>query len=336
MRLVRSLLLCVLFFSCNDKKNNPDVSEIKINISTIQFEQAFFKIDTLNTMAEMNTLATKYPGFTQNYLLNILNVDPKWPDSIASNYINGFIGAYKPIYDTSQTIFKNFSKYENEIKTSLQYLKYYFPKYKTPQKIITYLGPLDGYGDLIMVDAFAIGLHQHLGKNASYYNTSIVSETYPPYISARFEPSYISINCMKNVVLDLYPEAFEEKSLVIQMIEKGKRLYMLEMLLPEKSEYQLIGFTQKQMEDCNDNEASIWNLFIQNNLLQSTDYNMIRNYIGESPKTQELGDASPGNIGSFVGWQIVRKYMSKNSGIKLNELMTKDAEEILSEAKYKP
>lgn len=336
MRLIKSLLLCVLFFSCNDKKNNPDVSDIKINVSTIQFEQVFFNIDTLNTMAEMNTLATKYPGFTQNFLLNILNVDPKWPDSIASNYINGFIGAYKPIYDTSQLIFKNFSKYENEIKTSLQYLKYYFPNYKSPNNIITYLGPLDGYGDLIMVDAFAIGLHQHLGKNASYYNTSIVSETYPPYISARFEPSYISINCMKNVVLDLYPEAFEEKSLVVQMIEKGKHLYMLEMLLPEKPEYQLIGYTQKQMEDCNDHEASIWNLFIQNNLLQSTDYNMIRNYIGESPKTQELGDASPGNIGSFVGWQIVKKFMSKNSAIKLNELMTKDAEEILSEAKYKP
>ena len=63
---------------------------------------------------------------------------------------------------------------------------------------------------------------------------------------------------------------------------------------------------------------------------------MIRNYIGDSPKTQELGDASPGNIGSYVGWQIVRKYMSKNSEIKLNELMTKDADEILSEAKYKP
>ena len=72
MRLIRSLLLCVLFFSCNDKKNNPDVSDIKINLSTMHFEQAFFNIDTLNTMAEMNTLATKYPGFTQNFLLNIL------------------------------------------------------------------------------------------------------------------------------------------------------------------------------------------------------------------------------------------------------------------------
>ena len=336
MRFVRSLLLCFLFFSCNSKKNNPDVSDIKININTIRFEKVFFNIDTTNTLIELEKMSNEFSNFNTFFLSNLLNLDPEWPDSIATKYINGYISAYKPIYDTSQIIFKDFSKYEKEIKSGLQYLKYYFPNYKTPNNIITYLGPLDGYGDIITPNSFVIGLQQHLGKSASYYNSSIVSETYPPYISARFEPSYISINCMKNVVLDLYPEAFEEKSLVVQMIEKGKRLYMLERLLTEKPEYQLIGYTQKQMDDCNDHEASIWNLFIQNNLLQSTDYNMIRNYIGDSPKTQELGDASPGNIGSYVGWQIVRKYMSKNSKIKLNELMTKDADEILSEAKYKP
>lgn len=336
MRLIRSLLLCLLFFSCHSKKNSPDVSDIKINIKTIRFENVFFNIDTTNTLMELGKTTNEFSNFIAFFLSKLLNLDPRLPDSIASNIINQYIIAYKPIYDTSQIIFKDFSKYENEIKSGLQYLKYYYPNYKTPNQIITYIGPLDGYGDIITPNAFVIGLHQHLGKNASYYNTSIVSETYPPYISARFEPSYISVNCMKNVVLDLYPEGSEEKSLVIQMIEKGKRLFMLEMLLPEKPEYQLIGYTQKQMDDCNNHEASIWNLFIQNNLLQSTDYNMIRNYIGDSPKTQELGDASPGNIGSYVGWKIVKKYMSKNSEIKLNELMTKDADEILSEAKYKP
>ena len=247
MRIIGSLLLCTLFFSCNSKKNSPDVSDIKININTIRFEKVFFNIDTTNTLIELGKTSSEFSNFNTFFLSNLLNLDAQWPDSIASNYINGFIGAYKPIYDTSQIIFKDFSKYESEIKTGLQYLKYYFPNYKAPNNIITFIGPLDGYGDIITANAFVIGLPQHLGKNASYYNTSIVSETYPPYISARFEPSYISINCMKNVVLDLYPEAFEEKSLVVQMIEKGKRLYMLERLLPEKPEYQLIGYTQKQI-----------------------------------------------------------------------------------------
>jgi uncharacterized protein YjaZ len=71
-------------------------------------------------------------------------------------------------------------------------------------------------------------------------------------------------------------------------------------------------------------------------LLQNTDYNVIKNYIGESPKTQELGDASPGNIGSFIGWQIVKKFMSKNSNTSLVDLMKMNSETILEKAKYKP
>ena len=77
-------------------------------------------------------------------------------------------------------------------------------------------------------------------------------------------------------------------------------------------------------------------LFVQNNLLQTIDNNVIKNYIGDGPKTQELGEASPGNIGSFAGWQIIKKYMQKNPKTGLKELMAIDAETIFAEAKYKP
>jgi hypothetical protein len=107
-------------------------------------------------------------------------------------------------------------------------------------------------------------------------------------------------------------------------------------LLPDAKPYQLIGYSEQQLADCYTNEAKIWNLFVQNGLLQSEDKNIIKNYIGKSPKTQELGEGSPGNIGSFVGWQIVNKYMSAHKKMTLPELITKDPEMILQEAKYKP
>ena len=61
-----------------------------------------------------------------------------------------------------------------------------------------------------------------------------------------------------------------------------------------------------------------------------------QNYIQESPKTQELGEAAPGKIGVFVGWQIVKKYMNEHSDCSLKKLMETDAEKIMQEAKYKP
>ena len=141
---------------------------------------------------------------------------------------------------------------------------------------------------------------------------------------------------MKNIVTDIYPEKNEDKTLVIQMVEKGKRLYMLSKLLPYTNENKLIGYTQTQLKDSYGHEAAIWNLFVQNNFLQTIDYNITKNYIGEGPKTPELGEASPGNIGSFAGWQIVKKYMDKFPETSLKKLMDMDAEKIFQEAKYKP
>ncbi|MFM2327316.1 MAG: hypothetical protein RIR31_1518, partial [Bacteroidota bacterium] len=226
--------------------------------------------------------------------------------------------------------------YENEIKRGLQFVKYYFPNYKVPEKIITYIGPIDGFGDIVTDDALIVGLHLHLGKNFSLYKSELVQQTYPDYISSHFEPGNIAVNNLKNIVLDLFPEKTEDKSLVQQMVEKGKRLYVLSKILPEADEYKMIGYTQVQLKDCYEHEKNIWDLFVQNNLLQTIDNNVIKNYIGESPKTQELGDASPGNIGTFAGWQIIKRYMKKYPETSLQKLMATDADTIFQEAKYKP
>ena len=134
----------------------------------------------------------------------------------------------------------------------------------------------------------------------------------------------------------MFPETADDNPLIQQMVEKGKRLYVLSKLLPTTEEYMLMGYTANQLKDTYANERRVWDLFIQNNLLQVIDNNIIKNYIGEGPKTQELGEGAPGNIGSFVGWQIVKKYMQKNPGISLPDLMKMNPETIVQEAKYKP
>ena len=335
MRLIISLLVISLFFSCSQKKI-PDVSDIKIELSTHRFEKDLFALDTNNLAPQLDQLIARYPYFGENFLATILNTDPKWPQDSATLYVKGFITTYRPVYDSVEKLFADFSLYEKEIKKGLQFLKYYFPAYKTPHNIITYIGPLDGFGDILAEDALIVGLHHHLGKNFSLYSQTWVQDVYAGYISNRFEPGYIAINCMKNIVLDLYPEKNEDQSLIIQMVENGKRLFMLSKLLPAEPENKLIGYTEKQMKDSYAGEAIIWDLFIKNNLLQTIDNNIIKNYVGEGPKTQELGEGSPGNIGSFAGWQVVKKFMGKKPKTTLADLMNTSAETIFEKAKYKP
>jgi uncharacterized protein YjaZ len=64
---------------------------------------------------------------------------------------------------------------------------------------------------------------------------------------------------------------------------------------------------------------------------------VIQTYIGEGPFTQGFSQKlSPGNIGQWIGWQIVKKFVSKNPGLGPDEVMKTDARTILEKAKYKP
>ncbi len=218
----------------------------------------------------------------------------------------------------------------------MQFVKYYFPGYKAPNKIITFIGPFDGYSDIITADAFAVGLQLHMGSNFSFYKSDISHDIFPEYISQRFTPEYIVVNCIKNIIDDMYPDKSIGKALIEQMVEKGKRLYLLDKFLPATAEYLKIGYTEGQLKDSYTNEAVIWDFFLNNDLLNNADQNIVKNYIGESPKTQELGEGSPGNIAAFSGWQIVKKYMDKNSKTTLPDLMKKEGREIYNQSRYKP
>ena len=97
------------------------------------------------------------------------------------------------------------------------------------------------------------------------------------------------------------------------------------------------GYTKQQLDWCTENEGLIWSYIIKNEDLNSLNPSIIQTYIGESPFTQGFSqELSPGNIGQWIGLQIIKKFVSKNPGMKSEEIMKMDASKILSEAKYKP
>jgi hypothetical protein len=334
-------------FSCSSKKNIPDVSSIKIKLETERFDQDFFAIDTNKIAESMKAILQKYPHFTPDFVESILGLDL---DSLLiegnaqGKAIRMFIHDYRPIKDSADLLYKNFRKESDEIKKGFQFVKYYFPQYQLPQSVITFIGPINAnfetsfgtQGDILTPYGLGIGLQLHMGSNFSFYKSPEGQEQYPDYLANNFDAAHIPVNCMRNIVDDMYPDRSNGKALIEQIIEKGRRMYLLTKFLPYTPDYICIGYTKNQMQDCYKNEAVIWDFFLNNDLLNITETGIIKNYIGESPKTQELGEGSPGNIGTFSGLQIVRKYMDKFPETKLSDLMTKNAREIFEQTKYKP
>ncbi|MEO6683961.1 MAG: hypothetical protein ABIN48_14150 [Ginsengibacter sp.] len=340
-------LLSVVFFSCNSGAKAPDVSSIKVELQIMRFEQDFFAMDTTNLSKSLQSLIQKYPGFTGDFVYNILGLEM---DSIlAGNHdhqqaIKQFILDYTPIKDSADMQYKDFKKYSDEISTALQYVKYYFPEYKLPKSVITFIGPLDAnfltsfgiQGDVLTPDGLGIGLQLHLGSEFSFYRSAAGQSLYPSFISENFDSDHIKINSMRNIADDMFEDKSLGRPLIEQMVEKGKFLFLVSKFLPKTPEHLILGYTENQLSAATENEGVIWSFFLNNELLNTQEQDIIKNYIGESPKTPEFGDNAPGNLGSFAGWQIVKKYMDKYPETSLKDLMGMDSREIYSLSKYKP
>ena len=336
IRTMKQLLIAIIILAagCTSKKKIPDVSNIKIDLQTVRFEQDFFAVDTNNINASLQQLFTKHQGFTQDFLYNILGAHQQ-ADSVIKD-VKAFATSYKSLYDTAELQYKNIGTIENEVKQGLQFVHYYFPKYPLPKQLITFIGPINSYGNIITQDGLAVGLQLYMGHQYSLYQNEAFQSLYPDYISRRFEANYIPVNCLKTIVDDLYPLKISGKPLIEQMIETGKRLYLLNTLMPYANDTLTTGYTQKQLATCFNNEKNIWAFFIENNLLYEGDPNKINVYVNDGPNTPDINAEAPGFIGQFVGWQIVKKWMDKNDNLSLPQLLATPAKKIFDEAKYKP
>lgn len=331
-----SLLILMSLAGCGKKKNSPDVSGIKVNIPIERFDRSFFAMDINQPEASLLRLQQQHPDFYSDFMQQILGVSGDVRDTSTLLVTEQFYRGYAPVYDSIKENFNELGWLRKELEQGFKYVKHYFPNYKTG-KAVLFLGPFDAPGVATAGAGLAIGLQQFAGADFSIYQMPQMQEMFPLYISRRFAPTYITANCMKAVVQELFPDQAAGKPLVEQMIEKGKQWWLLNRFLPDAPDSVKTGYTQQQIDWCTENEGLIWAEIVRNEDLNSLVPAVIQTYIGEAPFTQGFPqEYSPGNIGQWLGWQILKKYELKNPGLSPEEIMKTPARKILEDAKYKP
>ncbi|MBI3137097.1 MAG: hypothetical protein HYZ15_00770 [Sphingobacteriales bacterium] len=330
------LLLGFALFSCKNKSGAPDVSGISVHIPVERFDQHLFSIDTNDIASGLRKLQEQHPDFYLDFMQNILGVSGSDTSGTTLEITREFLRGYAPVQQYLAASFKNTDRLQQELEQAYRYVKYYFPHYKTG-KAVLFTGPFDAPGVASVNAGIAIGLQQYAGNDYPEYQAPVFQEMFPSYISRRFSREYIVANCMKAVTEELFPDRSAGKPLIEQMIEKGKQWYVLDRFLPGSPDSIKTGFTQKQLDWCSENEGLIWAYIIRNEDLNSLSPAVLQTYIGEAPFTQGFSqEQSPGNLGQWIGWQIVKKFAAKNAGISIQDLMQTAAATINEQAKYKP
>jgi hypothetical protein len=335
----------LMFFSCKENDRLPDDARTPIPVVIERFDDKFFALDTLQLDAGLHVLANTYPDFFPAYLSAVLGINPT--DPLAGKAIRAFIGSYGTVYQTAgRATEKALSVLPSQLEDALQRFRYHVPSFRpdSPFVVTTFIGPMDAfesfsvgdYGDVRTNNGVGIALQLHLGADASVYEEGMQAGLFFQYQVTRFHPQTILVNAMKTVVDDHFPYQASGKPLVEEMIEKGKRIYLLKRIMPQVHDSLILGYTGDQLKGCFENESLIWNFFVKNDLLYSIEPSVNQQYIRDGPKTPELGESSPGYIGLFAGWRIVDAYLKKHPDITVDALMQKPANEIFQGSGYRP
>ncbi|MGN7810730.1 MULTISPECIES: gliding motility lipoprotein GldB [Flavobacterium] len=309
------VVLCLFFLSCDQKtKVEKEVEEIPVDIKVERFDKVFFETKP----EDLAKVKKQYPFFFPEG-----NDDNVWLQKMKEPI-------WREVYDEVQKKYANFEPVREEFNELFKHVKYYFPKTKTP-KVITVIGEMDYNAKAIYADSLVIvALELYLGREHKFYE-------FPNYLKYNFEERQIMPDVVSSFTYRNIP-SYPDKNLISQMIFEGKQLYAKDLLLPQYTDAEKIGYKPEQIKWCEENESYMWRYFLENEMLYSLDPKLTTRFIVPAPFSKfylEIDNDSPGRVGAWIGWQIVRSYM-KNNNVSLSELLKVNAKEIFEKSKYKP
>lgn len=315
-----------LFFvgcSGNTCKEVPDVSSIDVEVNLVALENELLELDTWQS-------AEKFLGEHRIFADYFLHATQYPHDSILAKRLFRLLKA--PAIDTlfteTKEKFASMDDLLDDFKQAYQIIKYHYPNTKVPrlETVVTAF-----YNDLYISDSLIIvGLDYFLGKDATFKPDE------HQYILKRFKKESLMPTVLNFVSNEFNQIDKSHNSLIADMINIGKSYYFTSQVMPCTPDSLIIGYTAEEMKLVNENQEIIWANLIENELLYETNDYMKNKFIGERPNVSEISEKCPGRVGAWVGWEIVKAYMDKNS-VSITELMAEtDAHKIFQQAKYRP
>ncbi|TAH00195.1 MAG: gliding motility lipoprotein GldB [Sphingobacteriales bacterium] len=330
-------LLCLtILFACNQQKT-VDVSAIDVKINVLRFDKDFAKLQPQQLNTQLPILQKKYGAFYKDYFEKVLNVGSVADTNYYTTVREIIKGqAFLDLQHETDSVYKNLDNVTQDLEQAYKHIKYYYPQTKVP-KIIAYIS---GFQVQTPIGSgyVGIGLDMFLGANSKFYPALV--QSVPNYISKRFTPDNIAPRVVEVLAReDMFPALNKDRTLLAKMIYNGKIMYFMDKVCPNLADSTKIGLTTKQLTWANTNQADIWGFFLEENLLFDTDYFKTQRYLSEAPFTPGIGsqNESAPKLGIFIGWQIVKKYMTENPDVTLQQLMLeRDEQKVLRLAKYHP
>ena len=316
-------LLTALFFtlfSCNKEENDRWNVEVKTSEPV--------KITDIS--AEFYNEKIPFQEFKEKYSFFLA---PQVPDATYEKKRNNTLE--RRMYKNAISLNK-IPRLEKDLTELFAHVKYYFPKFQNP-KVYVFSSATELYQEPILYipdqKILFIDLSAFMGEKSEYY------EGIDNYIKKDMNPENVIARVSETIAIDYVPVTPDQNKFLDKIINQGKLLTLQDAFLPKTLDQYKIGYAKSQQEWAVSNEENIWNYFVENDLLFSDDSNLNERFLNKGPFSKfytEIDQKSSPRIGTFIGWQICRKYLAEHPEVTLQQFLQKNATEIFNNTNYKP
>ncbi|WP_235291474.1 gliding motility lipoprotein GldB [Portibacter lacus] len=328
-----SIVTMLLLFSCGtDQEEIPNVSDIDGSFNLYRIEQDIMSADTNN----LQEVFLQHPAFMEIYLNNIMGFTQNQEENITGFITDSNINL---LYQATQIQYGDFSSLTKDFEEAFQFYKYYFPERDVPD-LYTFISEYGiqrfVFSDEDGKDALGIGLDLFLGGDYPYAQFIPNNPAFSQYLIRRFDKTHLVKRSIGALVEDILGEN-TGNNLLEKMIHNGKKLYILDRLLPTTPDSVIIEYTTDQMSWVEDNQVEMWAYLLKEDLFYESDINKINKLVNPSPNSPGMPNEAPGRTANYLGWKIVDAFMKRQSNYFIQDLVNeKDAQKILNESKFKP
>ena len=336
IKIERTLIALALFYligcSGEPRRNDPDVSNVDVNLQILRFDRDLFAIDTVRLDADLEKLSTRYPDFLPFFMAEVLGVPPE-QDTAYATAVAGFITApqVKRLYDSCQADYGDLRALESDLTDMFRYYRYYFPDKPTP-RVVTAVTEFVGDAYIVNDSLMMIGLDMFLGENFPGYNPDI----FPRYLRRQFSREFLTTKAAMAISTRLAGPPPAER-VIDYMIHNGKILYIMDLLLPTVPDSTKMGYSADQMAGCYANEQNVWARLLDKKVLYEPLATDNQKIVMPSPSTDNVFREAPGEIGNWIGWQIVKAYKKRHpEATPIDILRIRDTQTFIEKARYKP
>ena len=242
--------------------------------------------------------------------------------------------AIKYIYHVTDSLYGDLSDIEKQLGKALARVEKQSPSIHYDRFYTLVTADFGDYDNRVFCSDHELAVS--IDHYAIPYMTKYQSFGVPLYMQQMLNRDHIVPDCISAIARAHIALPDDEMTLLDYAIAEGKTIYFSKQALPGIHDSILLRYTSEQFEWMENNTAQVWAWLIHSKMLYSHDYNQFHNFIDEAPKTNAFGDGSAPRTTSYIGWQIVKRYMKRNN-ITMQELLENtDSQKILTESGWRP